>query len=252
VVLGWGRAILLQLAHPKVAAGVADHSAFRSGPGTAAVRLHQTVRAMLSLTFGDERAYAQTIDMIRTIHRRVNGRLREPVASFPAGEYYSAEDPDLLLWVHATLIESVVLVYDAVVGPLDEPARDAYCAEARRVAIDLGAREDEVPRTWAALLAWLDRTYRSGVIAVGTDAHHVAGAVLAPPMSFLIWPARSINRTVTVGLLPGAIREQYGFSWTSRDVHRLDRALRRVRAFRRRLPRSLAWWADARREDRRG
>jgi uncharacterized protein (DUF2236 family) len=145
-----------------------------------------------------------------------------------------------------------VLVYDAVVGPLDEPARDAYCAEARRVAIDLGAREDEVPRTWAALLAWLDRTYRSGVIAVGTDAHHVAGAVLAPPMSFLIWPARSINRTVTVGLLPGAIREQYGFSWTSRDVHRLDRALRRVRAFRRRLPRSLAWWADARREDRRG
>lgn len=248
--LGWGRAILLQLAHPKVAAGVADHSAFRSGPGTAAVRLHQTVRAMLSLTFGDERRYAKTIEMIRAIHRRVNGRLREPVASFPAGAYYSAEDPDLLLWVHATLIESVVLVYDALIAPLDERARDAYCAEARRVAIDLGARDAEVPATWTALRAWLDATCRAGVIQVGSDARHVAGAVLAPPMSFLLWPARSVNRTVTVGLLPKAIRDQYGMVWTPRDDQRLARTLRRLRAVRRRTPRSLAWWADARREAR--
>ena len=85
MILGWGRAILLQLAHPLIAAGVADHSAIGAGPGTAAVRLRRTIHAMLSLTFGDEPAYGRTIDAIRSRHRRVNGRLGEAVGSTRGG-----------------------------------------------------------------------------------------------------------------------------------------------------------------------
>ena len=105
LLLGWSRAVLLQLAHPLVAAGVAEHSTFRGGRLTAAKRLHQTVHAMLALTFGDDAQYAVAISKIRAIHRRVHGRLRAAVGPFPAGGPYSAEGPALLLWVQATLVE---------------------------------------------------------------------------------------------------------------------------------------------------
>ncbi len=246
IVLGWGRAILLQLAHPLIAAAVADHSVVGACPHAAAGRLRQTVRAMLSLTFGDEKACAQGVEAIRAIHRRVNGRLRGSVGPYPAGTRYSAEDADLLLWVHATLIESTVLAYDDLVSPLNEAARDAYCAQARGVTLALGARDRDVPRTWAGLVNWLDCTRRSGAIVVGPDAKRVAGTVLGPPMALLVWPVVWINRTVTIGTLPEDIRAQYGLEWTPLQADRLDRTRRILRAARRRTPRAIAWWAAAR------
>jgi len=139
VLLGWARAILLQLAHPLVAAGVFDHSGFRGTPYAAASRLYHTVHAMLSLTFGDEAARQRTIDGIRAIHRRVNGILPEAVGPYEAGTRYSAEDPSLVLWVHATLIESVLMVYEKLVAPLTEAERDEYCQEAFPIALALAA-----------------------------------------------------------------------------------------------------------------
>ena len=119
VLLGWARAILLQLAHPLVAAGVFDHSGFRGTPYAAASRLYHTVHAMLSLTFGDEAARQRTIEGIRAIHRRVNGVLQETTGPYAAGTRYSAEDPALVLWVHTTLIESVLMVYEKLVRSAD-------------------------------------------------------------------------------------------------------------------------------------
>jgi len=246
MIFSWGRAILLQLAHPLIAAGVSDHSALNVGPHAAAVRLRRTVRAMLSLTFGDPQEHVRTIERIRGIHKRVNGRLRETVGPYPAGTRYSAEDADLVLWVHSTLIESVVLAYDDLVLPLDEAARDAYCGQARQVALALGARAHEVPHTWTDLVTMLDATRRSGAIVVGPDAMRVARAVLAPPMGALVWPVAWVNRTLTIGALPEDIRRQYGFQWTSGHARRLDRTKRVLRAAHRRAPRTLARWAVAR------
>src|SRR5437868_6215290 len=137
VILGWVRAILLQLAHPLIAAGVAEHSTFRAGTPAALGRLHQTIGAMLALTFGDEPARETALEAIRSIHRRVHGALRTACGPFPAGTPYSAEDPALLLWVHATLIDSIVRVYDRLVMPLTDADRDAYCADAVDVAVAL-------------------------------------------------------------------------------------------------------------------
>jgi uncharacterized protein (DUF2236 family) len=246
LLLSWPRAILLQLAHPLVAAGVADHSSFRKGPATAARRLHETVRAMLSLTFGDEAAHAQTIASILAIHRRVNGTLRSAVGPFPAGTPYTAEDPDLVLWVHTTLIESVLDLYQRVIEPLTDQARDAYCAEAAEVAVELGARVADVPHTWTALVDYLATTHRSGTIVVGPDAKAVAGAVLSPPLPLISWPAGRLVRRVTLGLLPANLRAQYGHGWTARDERRFVAALRRVQRLRRLTPRRLALWPEAR------
>ncbi|HEY6359526.1 MAG TPA: oxygenase MpaB family protein [Vicinamibacterales bacterium] len=246
MLLGWSRAILLQLAHPLVAAGVAEHSTFRGGPLTAVARLHHTVRAMLALTFGDASAQQRSLDTIRAIHRRVHGRLPHAVGRFAAGTPYSAEDPALLLWVHATLVDSVLLVYDRVVSPLSTAERDVYCAEASGVAVALGARDQEVPRTQEALHQYVSATLGSGAIAVGGQARELAEAVLAPPLGFVTWPAARVNQLVTAGLLPAAVREQYGFRWDANARRTLEAILRLIRGTRRALPRSIAWWPDAR------
>lgn len=247
VLLGWGRAILLQLAHPLVAAGVFDHSGFRGTPYAAASRLFHTVHAMLALTFGDETARERTLEGIRTIHRRVNGELPETTGSYPAGTRYSAEDPALVLWVHATLLESVILVYEQLIGPLTPAERDEYCADAFPIAVALNARDEEVPRTWNDLRGYLNRMYASGTIAVGTQGRELAEAVLSPSGAWMVAPAAWINRMITIGMLPPQLREQYGMSWTPRQERRLARVVSVLRLTRRVLPDAIALWPAARR-----
>ncbi len=247
VVLGWSRAILLQLAHPLVAAGVAEHSSFRHGRLTAARRLHQTIRAMLALTFGDdESTRARALEGIRAIHRRVHGTLTAAVGIFPAGSQYSAEDPELVLWVHATLLDSMPLMYGLVVQPLTTGERDTYCREAAPIAVDLGARREDVPRTWSELERYLDRMYASGTIRVGPAARDLAEAVLAPPFASAVPPLAGMNRLLTAGLLPEPVRREYNFPWSDAADRRLQRLLRALAAVRRATPRRLALWPEGR------
>jgi uncharacterized protein (DUF2236 family) len=244
--LSWPRAILLQLAHPLVAAGVADHSTFREGRLGAARRLHHTVRSMLSLTFGTGPEREATIALINGIHRRVNGVLREGVGPFAAGTPYTAEDPALLVWVYATLVESVLEVHELVVEPLTPAERDDYVRDGGWVVAALGA-PDRAPGTWDALQAYMGRMYASGEIAVGNQARELASAVLAPPFSRLAAPVASVNRLITAGLLPAAVRGQYGFDWSARHERRMARWLRAARRARSIVPDALALWPEARR-----
>ena len=246
VLLGWGRAILLQFAHPLIAAGVHEHSHFRATPWAAATRLHATVRGMLALAFGTDAEREYALHGIRTIHRRVHGHLPHTVGAFPAGTRYSAEDPDLVLWVHVTLLESVPLVYERFVAPLSAAERDAYCAESAWVPVALGARPAEVPRTWGEAVARLERTYASGAIMVGPQARELSRALLWPRIGLLAPPAAWLNRLVTIGLLPPHIRDAYEFQWSPRRQQLLERVTPPLRALRRTLPDRVALWRDAR------
>jgi uncharacterized protein (DUF2236 family) len=246
VLFGWSRAILLQLAHPLVAAGVAEHSSFGGGL-SAILRLHHTVRTMLAIVFGDEQARQAALDGIRAIHRRVNGRLPSGVGIFPAGTPYTAEDPDLLLWVHATLLDSLPMVYELLVGPLTAAERDAYCVEAASTAIDLGARPDQVPRTWMENAAYLDTMCRSGAITVGAQARELAAHVVSPPFGYVVAPGAWTNRLITFGLLPDTIRGQFEFAWSERQSRRLRRVATLIRSARRVTPDAVALWPEARR-----
>jgi uncharacterized protein (DUF2236 family) len=245
VLLGWARAILLQLAHPLVAAGVAEHSSFREGRLTAALRLHHTVGAMLSLTFGTAAERTATLARINGIHRRVNGILQVAAGPFAAGTRYSAEDPALLLWVHATLLDSIPPVYERLVAPLREVDRDAYCVQSAPVVHALGARSGE-PRSWRELGDYMQRMYASGTLAVSAQARELAHAVLAPPLAWTVAPAARVNRLFTVGLLPPMLGDQYGLAWTSDDERALERWTVRLRRLRQVLPRRVALWPQAR------
>jgi uncharacterized protein (DUF2236 family) len=245
---GWCRAILLQVAHPLVAAGVAEHSSFRGGALAPVLRLRSTVRAMLAISFGAPDAQHRALEGIRTIHRRVHGRLGHGVGVYQAGTPYSAEDPALLLWVHATLLESVVLVHERLVSDLTAAEKDAYCAESAWTAVALGAFDPDVPRTWRALNRYMEVEYASGRIAVGEEARALADAVLGPPLGRLVWPALWLNRTLTIGWLPPVLRRQYGYRWTPGRARRFEYTLRALRLSRSITPRTVALWPEARRD----
>lgn len=251
VLLGWSRAILLQFAHPLIAAGIADHSGFRDKPMAAVQRLRHTVRAMLALTFGNDADRERALERIRAIHRQVHGQLSVDVGPFPARTPYSAEDPDLVLWVHGTLVESVPMFYEMLIAPLTPTGRDTYCAEAASVALALNARPGEVPCSWAALQTYLDRMYASRRITVSSQARELAAAILSPPFGPLGTPGTAMNRLLTLATLPPNVRLQYGFEWTRRDDRMLELVVQALRTSRRVLPGRLAKWKAARHLERR-
>jgi uncharacterized protein (DUF2236 family) len=246
-ILGWGRAILLQLAHPLVAQGVADHSDFHASALTRVKRLHSTIEAMLALTFGSPSQVAQAAARINGIHDRVHGQLPESVDAYRAGTPYTATDPALLRWVHATLLESIPLAYELFVGPLTRDELDRYCAEGAATAALLRLPPETLWRSRAELDAYLADMHASGRIAISSVARRLAREVATPPGRFATWPAGEIHRLATIGLLPPAVRDAYGFRWDARQDEALARWARRVRGLRRHAPGWLAQWPAARR-----
>jgi uncharacterized protein (DUF2236 family) len=245
VVAGWGRAILLQLAHPAVAAGVHDHSSFRGSLSSSFRRLHSTVGAMLSITFGDTEQMISTAAGINAIHDRVRGRVPGPT-----GRAYSAHDADLQRWVHGTLLESIPLVYELLVGPLSTRERDQYCAEATIMEPLLGMPDGWLPRDWAQLDAYMRETMTGGSLMVSDTSRALARAVLYPPRWYVAWPAFRAVQVLTIGLLPAPVRHAYGFQWRPRDERAFARWAALVRATRRLLPPAARQWRMARRIER--
>ena len=243
VLLGWGRAVLLQLAHPLVAAAVAEHSPFQQDAIAYWRRTRRTVGAMMSLTFAPEAQVRAAIDRINGIHTRIHGTLRAATAHFPAGTPYSAQDPDLLLWVHATLIESNLMAYERFVGTVAPEEKDGYCLEATEIAVMLGVPRARIPASFAELRAYLEGMLGGGAIAATPMARVLAGTLLSPPLGSLAAP---LLRLTSIGLLPDAVREQYEFAWSEDDARKLDRVTTVIRRVRPMLPSQIRQWKDAR------
>ena len=247
VLLGWLRALLLHIAHPLIAAGVREHSSFRASTAASFARLRQTVAAMLAITFGAAEEREQSLAGIRSIHQRVHGRLSQSCGIFPAGTPYSAEDSELLVWVHATLVESILLVYEELVEPLSPAERDGYCRDSADVAVELGARTDAVPRSWNALRAYIEDGYDSGRVVVGPDAQTLASVLLSPVR--LPVAHRIVTSTLSLlagGLLPSTVRRQYGMEWDRHCARRFRRIMQLLRLARRVAPIRVAHWKCAR------
>ena len=244
VVAGWGRAILLQLAHPAVAAGVHGHSSFRGSLLSSCRRLHSTVGAMLSLTFGDLEQMITTAARINTIHDRVRGEVCDG-----GREAYSAHDPDLQRWVHATLLESIPLTYELLVSPLTLRERDQYCTEAAIMEPLLGMPDGWLPRESAQLDTYMRDMLAGDRIVVTDTSRKLARAVLYPPQWYVAWPAFRAMQLLTIGSLPAPIRRAYGFEWRPRDERAFARWTTVLRTSLRLLPTLAREWPMAKRRD---
>jgi uncharacterized protein (DUF2236 family) len=246
LLLAWSPAILLQVAHPLVARGVADHSTFRSERCGWRRRLRDTVDAMLRLSFGTEREARVVLGRINAIHDRVHGRLPDAAGIFPAGTPYSAHDPALLTWVHATLVHMNLRVYQTFVGHLAPEDRDRYCAEATSIEGGLGIPAGWLPRSETELDRYMEGMLARGEIAVTNTARTLARAILYPHVPAVLAPATAVLRLITIGLLPPAIRAAYGFPWSARRDTALRGLAWLVRTLLRLTPPVLRHWPAAR------
>jgi len=225
-IFGGGRALLLELAHPFVAAGVAEHSAWRSDPFG---RLQRTLAAMSAVTFGELPAALAAARAVERAHARVRGVLPADAGPFPAGTPYSGRDPEAVRWVWATLADTALVIYERFVEPLSPEAREDYYADHRVLARVLGVPPGLVPSDLAAFRAYFDDMVASDLLAVTPLARELAQAVLDPPAEL---GAARMARSITAGLLPPRLREGFGLVWDARREARLAALVASVRSLR--------------------
>lgn len=228
VLLGSGaRALLLQVAHPKVAAAVADHSRYRSDP---LGRLSGTLKAIYGFTFADQAGVERIVTHIHKLHAGVRG-------ATPAGDPYAALDPPLLLWVYATLIDSSLLAYDTFVAPLTPAQRESYYAELRAAGPLWGIPPAEFPASLVELRAWMADLIRTREVRVSAQGRYVGRFILEPHSWWLPPPAALLLRLATVWLLPPPLRTGFGYMWGSRREAAMQSLAATSRAVVPRLPR---------------
>jgi uncharacterized protein (DUF2236 family) len=148
------------------------------------------------------------------MHRRARGVLPRDAGRFPAGTPWAADDPELLLWIVASLADSAILVYERYVERLTAQERDAYWADYRLVGRLFGLRERDMPPSWDALQGYMSAMLASGDLHVTPTAREVGlDIVLRPPVGLRARPLVELSNFITVGLLPADVRRQYGLSW---------------------------------------
>lgn len=203
----------MQLADPLVAQGVADHSDFR---GDRFGRLFRTVETSMDLIFGPRERAEEMIQRINAVHRSVHGTLPEGVGAYAPGTEYSATDPDLLFWVHATLVDTSILFYDKFVGTLDETGRDSYYRETTWSAEALGVPPSKIPPTYPDFVRYLDGMLSGGRVVVGDRARDLATSILYPRPGPAVRRLFDPLNVITIGTLPEVLREGYGLRWDRR------------------------------------
>jgi uncharacterized protein (DUF2236 family) len=204
------RALLMQAAHPLAVSGLLAHSNTLDEPYE---RLARTARVMDTIVFGSREDADQATAVVRTMHQRVSGRLAKAVGKYPAGTPYRADDPELLMWVLFTIVDSSVLFYRRYVGSLSRREEERYWQEYKTVGRLFGLADDHMPATLEDLEAYRERMLGGGELHVTDWARRRARQiVLEPPVPTLARPLLETVNFVTIALLPEPIRSQYGFS----------------------------------------
>jgi uncharacterized protein (DUF2236 family) len=215
LILGGARAFLMQAAHPKVAQGALDHSAYAEDPFG---RVYRTVMAMSVFLAGTTHEVNAMARQINRLHATVTGTINQASAGqHTVGEAYSGMDPDALLWVQVSFVDSMLSAYQHFVGPLSEAEREQYWQESLRYARRLGLTDATLPASHAAMQAYLREAIASGEVAVSPGARTVAHTILFPPLPWYRQRLWGVVRLITSGQLPPELRQGYGLPWNGTD-----------------------------------
>jgi uncharacterized protein (DUF2236 family) len=205
LLFGGTATLLMQVAHPLVAAGVAEHSDFRRDPFG---RLLRTLNTTLGIVFG-------TTNEARAGLRRIDRRHVPVRGTTLAGRGYDARDPALLVWVQVTLVLTSLRLYELVRGELSDAEREAYWAEATVFAGELGATREALPASYDALIRY-ERYMLANEVIPDANAVAVARDVIRP-LRWLPAPLYWAIDAFTSGLLPPSIRLAFGLPWRARE-----------------------------------
>ncbi len=231
VFLGAGRALLLQLAHPWVAAAIAEHSRTFADP---IGRFHQTFNTVFTMVFG---TLDQALAAARRLHRRhaaVTGILPWTAGRFAAGSLYRANEVSALRWVHATLVETALLTHDLVLPALTNSEREKYWVEARLFAALFGVRQADLASNWTSFTAYNEAMSRSDILTVSPAARKIAEQIFSGRATKLRVPKWYL--ALTTHLLPERLRGEFGLTFGEREQRSMNLALALIRRLYPRLP----------------
>jgi uncharacterized protein (DUF2236 family) len=211
MVLAGPRTLLMQAAHPVAFAGFFAHTGALDEPYE---RLNRTARVMNLIGFGPREEADRATRRVRAMHRRVRGELSEPAGRFPAGTPYAADDPALLLWILATLVDSALVVYPRYVRALSRDERDALWQDYKVVGRLFGLADSEMPDRIEDFDAYMHEMLTGDTLYVTPEARELGlQIVMRPPVPIAFRPVLELVNQITVGLLPGDVRRGFGLSW---------------------------------------
>ncbi len=210
IALSGPRALLMQAAHPLAVAGLLAHSSAMDEPYD---RLARTAAVMSTIGWGAREDADRVTAHVRSMHKRVNGKIQQPVGRFPAGTSYRADQPDLLLWVLFTLVDSGLVVYRKYVGAMSRVEEARYWEDYKLVGELFGLERADMPETIADLDEYRREMLEGDTLMVTDWARERARAiVLEPPVPWIAQPLLQTVNFITIALLPDRIRGEYGFA----------------------------------------
>jgi uncharacterized protein (DUF2236 family) len=194
---------------------------------------------VFTMIFGTlDQALAASRHLYR-LHMRIQGELPEDIAAFKRGSHYRANEVEALRWVYATLIESAVIAYEAVLPPLSSADKDAYYRESKTLAALFGIPASALPADWAGLEAYCRETLASEVLGVNALAREMAEGVLHGRGSWI--PIPRWYRGLTALWMPERLRNAFALPFADRERSSAARALRRLPRAYRALPAKLRY-----------
>jgi uncharacterized protein (DUF2236 family) len=202
VLFGGARALLLQAAHPLVIAGARETGFYERNPWR---RLQRTLMLTYTLTFGTRAEARAAAQRINDIHARIHG------VDEVTGKPYDALDPQLLLYVHACLVDSALRFEALTVGALDDRGRQRFHDEQKVAAELVLVPREIIPETVGDLRAYLDDVVARGDLLVTDSARRVAGLFEDPPREAEWRPVLGVVSKLAFATLPAPVRRQYGF-----------------------------------------
>ena len=236
VFLGAGRALLLQLAHPWVAAAIAEHSKTLADP---IGRFHRTFDIVFAMVFGSlDRAMLSS----RQLHRRhsmIVGEMPATIGPFAAGSRYCANDIPSLRWVHATLVETALMAHELVLPPLSAEERERYWSESRTFGALFGLTDDDLPADWSGFAAYTAGMAQSDTLTVSPAAREIAAQIFGGARPWLRPPRW--YRALTASLLPEALRAGFGVELDARGRRAAENALTWIKRVYPKLPDRLRY-----------
>lgn len=249
IFLGGGRAALLQLAHPMVAHAVDHHSQTRAD---VLGRFQRTFRNVFAMVFGELDDAFAAARRVHNIHTRVHGTIPQAVGAWKANSPYAANDADALRWVHATLVDTTLVVRERLGGPVAPADRDAYVTEMNRFAALFGIPRAKLPSSWAEHAGYMERMLGQvdGTLAVAPVAREMAMFLVGRGGPGPQPPLGRLTELVTATMLPRHLVRAFGLASSTLSTAGVHAALAAFGPVYRRLPRALIAipaWSEANR-----
>jgi uncharacterized protein (DUF2236 family) len=238
VFLGGGRAALLQLAHPMVAHAVDQHSKTRTD---VLGRFQRTFRHVFAMVFGDLEDAFVAARRVHAIHSRIRGTIPHAIGAYKANTPYHANDADALRWVHATLVDTTVVVRERLTGPVPRADLDAYVIEMNRFAALFGIPRSRLPRSWAEHATYMERMLGQvdGTLAVAPVAREMAMFLVGRGGPGAQPSLGRLTELVTATMLPRHLATAFGLESSPLSTASVHAALLAFAPLYQRIPRSL-------------